>query len=127
MKKRMDVNHNSCKTMEKENLTQSIDQQREEEMANGIFRAYNLNKRLLKAKLTFQEKSLHAVTIDPVMGLQNEENNIPYSSIKSVIVQSHGVGKYVEIKTASETFKFNLFNTEAFVDFFNEKTNIIIK
>jgi hypothetical protein len=96
-------------------------------MANGIIRAYNVNRRLLKATLTFQENSLHAVTDAPVMSLNNVENNIPYSSIRSVNVHSHGVGKFVEIKTASETFKFNLFNTEAFVDFFNEKTNIIIK
>lgn len=123
MKKRMNVNLNSSKSknMEKENLTKSNEKNRNDEIANGIFRAYNVNKRLLNATLTFQENSLHTVTDASIVSQHNEENNILYSSIQSVNVQSHGVGKFVEIKTASYTFKFNLFNTEAFVDFLNEK------
>ena len=106
--------------MEKENLNKT-DEIREKEMANGIFRAYNVNNRLKNSTLTFQENSLLAVTDAHVLSKQKEENNIPYSSIRSFKVHEHGLGKVVEIKTAAKNYKFHLFNTKAFVEFLNKK------
>jgi hypothetical protein len=106
-----------------ENLSKSDEEIRKEEIENGIFRGYNNKKKNQNAILTLKEKSLQAVTHSSITGRLAEENTILYPNIQAVNVKRHGLGKVVEIQTASENFKFMIFNTTAFVDMLNEKIN----
>lgn len=112
------------KEIEKEEKKETEKKELEESIKKGIFGARNINNQNKAATITLANNSMKVSTQRMhILGRQGEENIVPYSAIQGVSVKRHGLGRKVEIKTTSQTYKFFVSHTTAFVDMLNEKIN----